>query len=194
VEVLAGAKSATMQEANGDMQFMDLAARPELAESRSEHRLRCLRDVFVGCIMTQMDVSKDTALQMQEPACVVLKAQRKQWIDEGIAELEELILEAEEWHVDLANATCGAAPPKRSNDEDEADGGGLGGSGLGSIANILVASVEVLRHRNPQRGITMYPEIVAAYYLNIFSTQGCSGALFLCPPFCTWGYFCCCLM
>jgi hypothetical protein len=40
VEVLLGAKSAIMQEANCDMRVMDMAAHRELAKERVEHRLR----------------------------------------------------------------------------------------------------------------------------------------------------------
>lgn len=142
VEVLAGAKSAIMQEANRDMRMMDLTARRELAEERSEHRLRRVRDAFVGRTMTQMEVSRATALQMWEPACLVLKAKHKAWIEEDIAELEELILEAEEWRVAPSNATCGPACSRADRgDEDDADGGGTGGPGLSSLANAPFASV-----------------------------------------------------
>lgn len=142
VEVLAGAKSAIMQEANRDMRAMDLTARRELAEERSEHRLRRVRDAFVGRTMTQMEVSRATALQMWEPACVVLKAKHKAWIEEDIAELEELILEAEEWRVAPSNVTCGPACSKsKRDDEDDVGGGGSGNPGLASLGNAHFASV-----------------------------------------------------
>jgi hypothetical protein len=125
IEVLARAASPIMQEANREMREMDLAVCREMAEERSEYRLRTIRDTFVVKHISQMGVSKETAWEMWEPAFIALKAHHKTWIEDEL--LERLILEAEAWRVSLTNDTCSGLPAKRKDDggDDEGEGGDL---------------------------------------------------------------------
>jgi hypothetical protein len=84
--------------------------------------------------MQQLNITEEVAEQMRAPALAALKDKHMQWIEEDLEELEDIILRAEAWRVNLPDdepepALAGLPPPDRNP-----DAGGLAGGMSGMAA------------------------------------------------------------
>jgi hypothetical protein len=130
-----------MEEANRDMRETDLHVRRVAAEERADRKISQLRETFLRRVVQQLDVPEEVADQMWLPALAVLKERHAQWIDADMEELEQLILDAEEWRVTVVDDEPGILPPgPRDPDDDAAPGrqrnatGGAAALGVSALA------------------------------------------------------------
>jgi hypothetical protein len=145
VEVMAGARSPMMEEANREMRETDLRVRRWAAEDRAERKQAQLRETFLRRVSQHLDVPDDVAEQMWAPALAFLQGRHKEWIEEDLKELEELIREAEAWRVQLPDNEPGphlGLP----DDENGPDPGTTGPPACAGVAAGLAVAVGARLH------------------------------------------------
>jgi hypothetical protein len=132
VEMMAGPTSATMREATCEMRKVDFNACHRDAEASTLKK-------FVTRTKSQVsgqvsNATDELVTQMFQPLAEVLQNTYAQQIDEDLDELEQLMMEAEDWRLSLLDnpdkPALGPRLDKDANDDETGFGGGSGGVDL----------------------------------------------------------------
>jgi hypothetical protein len=147
VEVMAGPTWAIMREATREMREVDLAARCRDAEKPAAKRVASALKKFVNRTKKQVaskvpNATDTLVINMFQPMAEVLQTTYARQINKDLEELEQLMMEAEEWRLSLLDdpdkPALGPRPDEDTDEDGTGFGGGSGGLGLGGVA--VVAS------------------------------------------------------
>jgi hypothetical protein len=78
-----------------------------------------LCEAFLRWVVQLLDLPEEVADQMWLPVLAVLKERHAKWINADMEELEQLILDAEEWRVTLVDNEPGGIPPGPHDPDDD---------------------------------------------------------------------------
>jgi hypothetical protein len=152
VEAMTGPGSPWMREVHRESRDLEVRYRTQVAKDKAANVRERSKKTFEGRTGRQLGLGREVLGRMWDLAEEELVEIHDRWIAEDIAEVVDLMQQAEEWRVGALQETCngGVGPCGPGADDDDGSGGGWGGGGFDrglGLAAVGLALASVTRDR-----------------------------------------------